>query len=266
MFKKLLAVFQRSKPHEDAISREHASAGPRSTGAPTGGSTVQVPATPEFWYSWFGTFGAIGDPVDEDTLAEAFGVTSDGALAWWSRFTGWYEGVIDEADGHVDHPAVVRAELVGGAALEAAIHPGNIYFSLNAEGTRVVVGNIGPHWSLPVLSLDEAAALSRRLLHEDIAAKARTFLFLSVGVWLGESERARAREIFIRYCLESGLVEPAATPPLASAWINAVRQKNIPSIKTPCSVCSASLHGAFAIPSWMRPRRTVASIIRKTGA
>jgi hypothetical protein len=222
---------------------------------------------PEFWYEWFNTFGAIGDPIDESTLSKAFGVTSNEALEWSRAFTGWYDEVFDEADGQVDNPAVILIDVSGGVSLRAEVHPGDIYFHLKDEFTDLEVGNIGPHWALPFISLSEAVALSNNLRSAEPEVRSRAFLFFAIGIWLHESEADAARDVFIQQCLTSGVVEPTAAEELAGAWIEAVTDdayafydhENIGIVTTsPWSRRNLEKNSSTA--------RAVASLLRKAGA
>ena len=55
-----------------------------------------------FWYSYLScAFGVNGPEFDPAVLGASFHVSDSDARAWWDAFTSSYDGVIDQADGHV---------------------------------------------------------------------------------------------------------------------------------------------------------------------
>jgi hypothetical protein len=261
MFRRIVAFLRRSK--RDRVNEGVASPASR----PQRAYSVGDLDAPEFWYMWFHTFGPVGDAIDESLLLDAFRIESEQATRWWNEFTCWYEGVLEEADGQVENPGVVSAGFRVGVSIEAEIHPGDIYFHLNHESTRLLLGNIGPHWALPFISSAEAMALSSQLPMNQPSAAARAFLFLAVGIWLTQSERENAREAFVRAARASGVVEPAFAEPLADAWVNAITVDehafyNDPVFgvvtKSPWSQRNPEKHENTA--------RTAASLLRAAGA
>lgn len=269
MLDRLLALFRRSggkhAPFATGNTSEHA---PSSSALARGTRSLEdVLATPQFWFMWLSTFGPIGDPIEEYLLSKAFGVGSAEASEWWDQFTGWYEGVLDDEDGHVDDPATVSLKTARGLRVKAEIHPGDIYFHLQYDSIDVLIGNIGPHWSLPFLSYAEASLLAGSVDNGDPAAKARAFLFLTVGVWLSEAEAVKAHEGFRRACVTSLLVQPSFAHPLADAWVRAVTTEKYTFYEEPAWGLMTTSPWSFRNPQKNQSTaQTTADLLRVTGA
>lgn len=185
------------------------------------------PHEPEFWYTWFSLYGQIGDPIERNILESAFGVTEKDASAWWDGFTGWYEGVLDESDGEVDEPGTIRVAFRNNITFRVEAHPGDLYFHLTDGSRKVSVGNIGPHWSLPFVSLDEAAVLANRRDGAEgkgnAASSGLTFMLLAAGIWVSDEDAGQAHDVFVRFCEQSGVVASRSIESLATAWVGAVQ-------------------------------------------
>lgn len=181
---------------------------------------------PEFWYSYLAShFGAIGKPLEPQHLSAIFGVSDDTALLWWNDFTGWYEGIIDEADGQVENPGRIVIQLKPSINLVTEFHPGDTYYFLEHTSKEIsyLLGNIGPHWMLPMLRWSEALAISRKT-QWSAKLQAATLLLLLPGVWLTQGDDVlRIQKTVEDAWLNTGLVKTDFTQTLTA---NCLRTAN----------------------------------------
>jgi len=175
---------------------------------------MDVIRDPRFWYGYLaGASGLRGPSLDADVLAACLGVDEEVAHKWWKEFTGWYEGVLDEADGQVDEPGRVELALEGGDLLVVEAHPGDTYVHRRRSNSEPqdLIAHFGPHWWLP----DWTLAGARRLA----GTNPFVFLVLAPLVRLGLYEdRAVAEEVFRSAVIQAGIVDPASPVRLAREW------------------------------------------------
>lgn len=74
---------------------------------------------------------------------------------WWNRFTGYYEGVLDESDGYLEEPTTLEMPLAQDKILKIEFHPGDILYFINDRE----IGSTGPHWKLQTIPYREAKQL-----------------------------------------------------------------------------------------------------------
>lgn len=63
---------------------------------------------------------------------------------WTDDFTQYYEGVLQESDGYLEHPTTFLADLSPTEHLKIEFHPGDTIFYINDKE----IGCTGPHWDL----------------------------------------------------------------------------------------------------------------------
>jgi hypothetical protein len=179
---------------------------------------MDVSREPRFWYSYLTiAFGQRGPPFGEAVLSDCLGVDDEDANTWWCQFTGYYDGVIDEADGQVDEPGLLNIPLERGGRLVVEAHPGDLYVHRLESNDQPsgTIANFGPHWWIPEWSLAGVQELA--------GDNPFAFLVLSPLVRLGEgNDRGAAEELFRAACIRSGVVEPAAATRLAVEWCRCV--------------------------------------------
>ena len=109
-----------------------------------------------FWIYYFGCCYPNGYDEEQDIsvseLMEELYTEKIGN--WWEKFTGYYEGVLDENDGYVDNPTTLE-EALSGKILKIEFHPGDILYFINDEQ----IGCTGPHWELKTIPYKEVAHL-----------------------------------------------------------------------------------------------------------
>ncbi|MBE6752777.1 MAG: hypothetical protein E7559_00235 [Ruminococcaceae bacterium] len=82
-----------------------------------------------FWAGF--TASAFPTALDEETDMTAAEILSETDLAdmgWWDEFTGYYDGVMDDADGYVDDPNCFECALTDTQTLKIEFHPGDIVY------------------------------------------------------------------------------------------------------------------------------------------
>jgi len=145
-----------------------------------------------FWAAHLcSSFGQIGPPFEPEAVFELLGVSEEAVDSWWNTFTGWYEGVFDEADGWVDDPGVIEAPLAGGVSLTVEFHPGQTRYLVTAADSieGQLLGEISGHWRLPMLRWSEAARLPHVTADSGWAAESPAALLLFLpGLWAEPTE------------------------------------------------------------------------------
>ena len=74
---------------------------------------------------------------------------------WWEKFTGYYEGVLEESDGYLDEPVTLEEAAAEGKILNIEFHPGDILYFMNGKQ----IGSAGPHWELQTIPYKEVEQL-----------------------------------------------------------------------------------------------------------
>jgi hypothetical protein len=170
-------------------------------------------AEPRFWAAYLCTsFGQIGEPFDPVAVCDALGVAQDDARTWWKNFTGWYDGIFDESDGDLENPAGVAVEVSPHFLFEVETHPGHTgYFFRPLDNShRVRVGEVGPHWRLPMLRWSEASRLS-----------AHALILALPGVWVTPDRDECLRTVESAFGVLPLSAETSAAT-LTNQWIRAV--------------------------------------------
>ena len=99
-----------------------------------------------FWINYFGcSYLNLYDEEEDVSVSELMEeLCTEEVREWWEKFTGWYDGVLDESDGYLDDPAFLEAPLTQGRTLKIEFHPGDTLYYVNGEE----IGSTGPHWKL----------------------------------------------------------------------------------------------------------------------
>lgn len=87
----------------------------------------------KFWYGFIASaFVSIAyDPETDVSLADIIEDNKLADTAWWDQFTGYYDDVIEDADGYVDDPRTLLYDLAPTQTLKIEFHPGDIVYSIN---------------------------------------------------------------------------------------------------------------------------------------
>ncbi|MDE7223219.1 MAG: immunity protein 19 [Acetatifactor sp.] len=139
-----------------------------------------------FWIPYFGCCYPNGYDEEEDVSASELmeELYTEEVRSWWERFTGYYEGVLDESDGYLDDPATLEEMLSQDKILKIEFHPGDILYFINDER----IGSTGPHWELQAIPYKEL----ERLL--SLRTGRQLFLMLLPLASIEEEEAQYARE------------------------------------------------------------------------
>lgn len=139
-----------------------------------------------FWISYFGcSYLNLYDEEEGISVSELMeDLCTEEVYKWWERFTGWYDGVLDERDGYLDDPAFLEVPLTQGRTLKIEFHPGDTLYCIDGKE----IGSTGPHWKLraiPYKELEELLPLEHGR---------QLFLLLLPLAALREEERCTAQQ------------------------------------------------------------------------
>ncbi|MDE7431858.1 MAG: immunity protein 19 [Lachnospiraceae bacterium] len=139
-----------------------------------------------FWINYFGSCYPNGYDVEEDVSASELmqELYTDEVGNWWEKFTGYYEGVLDESDGYVDDPTTLEEVLLQDKILKIEFHPGDILYFINDEQ----IGSTGPHWELQTIPYKEVEQLLAKKNGRQL------FLLLLPLAYIEEEEVPSVRE------------------------------------------------------------------------
>jgi hypothetical protein len=175
-----------------------------------------------FWASLYAcAFGQVGEPPEAADVSSRFGLREPETSDWHSEFTGWYPGIFDKSDGFSDDPATIRIALGNGSELRVEFHPGDLYWYLRgADGEEAMLANVGPHWALPGLRWQEAAAIAGAAPGADWTVS----LLLLPVVWItaGDDVAAARRVAESAWSSSALLPDTPSAAALADLWIKAV--------------------------------------------
>jgi hypothetical protein len=163
---------------------------------------------PMFWAAYYSShFGSLGESFDVNLTHEALKVNKEETLAWWNDLTGWYDGVLDELVEDEEEENVAPSTLIINfrrrVSLAVEFHPGDTFYRLiDSNGSRELLGNVGPHFLLPMLRWAEAMSLSGGVeLELDVPAESQRSLVLLLilpGVCLSESENVEEARNYVK--------------------------------------------------------------------
>ncbi len=81
----------------------------------------------KFWTGFFAT--SFSTALEEETDMSLSEMIEENKLAdinWWSKFTKYYDGVLEETDGCVDESEMLICNLTATQTLKIEFHPGDI--------------------------------------------------------------------------------------------------------------------------------------------
>jgi len=114
---------------------------------------------------WIGFFcAAYLNAADEETdftiydILDEADVINKEVMDWWEKFTGYYEGVLDETDGYLDEPATLEIFIDKKENLKIEFHPGDIIYYMNKKK----IGNLGAHFKLQTMPYKRIAQINVR--------------------------------------------------------------------------------------------------------
>lgn len=84
-----------------------------------------------------------------------YGLYTEEIGSWWERFTGYYDGVLDESDGYLENPTTLEVPLAKDRVLKIEFHPGDILYFINDK----LIGSTGSHWKLQTVPYEEMKRL-----------------------------------------------------------------------------------------------------------
>lgn len=140
----------------------------------------------KFWTGFFATsFPTALDEKSDMSLSEMIEEKNLADINWWNKFTKYYDGVLDEADGYVDDPETVVCELDAAHTLKIEFHPGDTVYYVNDKQIACTGGeyNIG---IFPFTDL---------LRYSEDKNDTRIFLLLLPLTVIGDRDAGKAAEI-----------------------------------------------------------------------
>jgi len=175
-----------------------------------------------FWAALYaGAFGQVGEPPDEADVCHLLGVGEEDVQDWYNEFTGWYPGILDESDGCSDDPATVEVTLANGVELRVEVHPGDVFWFLRGpDADEAMLANVGPHFELPGLRWQEAAAMAAAAPQDGWVA----MLLLLPAVWLTAGDDGQAARLAAEsaWAASELLPDQSSAASLSDLWAKAV--------------------------------------------
>ena len=86
----------------------------------------------KFWTGFVTT--SFPTALDEETdlsLPKIIEENKAADINWWSNFTKYYDGVLEEADGYIDEPETFICNLTSTQTLKIQFHPGDTVYYIN---------------------------------------------------------------------------------------------------------------------------------------
>lgn len=106
----------------------------------------------KFWIYFFSKNYPNGYYEENDIeLSEYIFANYELSLKWVNEFTKYYDGVLDEQDGYVNTPRVIKVNLSDDNNLIVEFYPGDTIFFLNNKK----IGCTGPHYEIHKISWSE---------------------------------------------------------------------------------------------------------------
>lgn len=86
----------------------------------------------EFWIGFMATsFPTALDESTDMSLTELIKEHGLFNINWWSNFTKYYDGVLEETDGYIDEPETFIYDLTSTRTLKIEFHPGDTIYYIN---------------------------------------------------------------------------------------------------------------------------------------
>lgn len=189
---------------------------------------TKILTNPNFWSCYLiSSFGQIGESFDPEFVEKIVDVTENNLFDWWSSFTGYYEGIFDETDGEVENPNTISIEFQNQVNLVIEFHAGDTYYCLENSSTKETanLGNIGPHWLLPMLRWNEIVSLSQNVKSEFSVQNYSSFVLLLMlpCIWLTKDEDfEEVRKVLVKTWFDTGLVNQGNAELLTLKFFEAV--------------------------------------------
>lgn len=133
-------------------------------------------------------------------------------INWWTNFTKYYDGVLEESDGYIDDPETLVCPLTGTQTLKIEFHPGDTVFYVNNKQ----IGCTGGEYSIQVFPFSDL------LKYMELRKDNRIFLLLLPMAAISKRDEKKAikiisdtlEEVFDKRfckqfakCIVNGLVE-----------------------------------------------------------
>ena len=138
-----------------------------------------------FWINYFGCSYPNGyDEENDISVSELMEeLYTEEVGNWWEKFTGYYEGVLEENDGYLDDPTTLEEQL-SGKILNIQFHPGDILYFINNEQ----IGSTGPHFELQTIAYKDVEKLL------SLKNGRQLFLLLLPLAYIEEEDKSAVKE------------------------------------------------------------------------
>lgn len=85
-----------------------------------------------FWIGFMATsFPTALDKKTDMSLIELIEENETTDISWWSNFTKYYDGVLEETDGYIDEPETLSCNLTSTQTLKIEFHSGDTIYYIN---------------------------------------------------------------------------------------------------------------------------------------
>lgn len=102
----------------------------------------------DFWVGFMATsFPTAWEEETDMSLTELIEDNEKSDIDWWSDFTKYYDGVLEESDGYLDEPETLTCELTPAQTLKIEFHPADTVYYINDKQ----IACTGGHYNIQII-------------------------------------------------------------------------------------------------------------------
>lgn len=139
-----------------------------------------------FWRGFIATsFPIAFDEITDLSLTEIMEENDLADCQWWNDFTGYYDGILEETDGYLEHPKTFCEQLTPSKCLKVEFHPSDTVYLINQKE----IACTGAHYHIQIFSFTELLECVENRNDDTL------FLLLLPLVYIKKSEVDQAKEV-----------------------------------------------------------------------
>lgn len=169
-----------------------------------------------FWAYYFSTsypnaYCKSLDVMIDGIVQDIYNIDLNQEMDWINNFTGYYEGVMDESDGYLEHPNFLKIDINPSMYLTIEFHPGDTLYYIN----NINIGCTGPHWMLFCLTWTELKKMIKNAPNGD----ALFWLLLPIVGITKEDNIDEVRKVILE---KAGVFQPIISSELLEIFIETI--------------------------------------------